>query len=87
MRNVSLSQQQEGQHLIVCDAGGGTIDISSYRVESTSPSLSLVETSPSECKWFTTHAASDKLSLVRGLSSLPQASWLVQRQSIDELEY
>ncbi|UZJ55704.1 hypothetical protein CBS101457_005024 [Exobasidium rhododendri] len=38
-----------GQHLIVCDAGGGTIDISTYEVKSTAPTLSLSETSASDC--------------------------------------
>lgn len=31
--------QQEGENILVCDAGGGTVDISTYKIVATTPSL------------------------------------------------
>lgn len=41
--------ERVGQEFIVCDAGGGTIDISSYTVTAIKPTLNLAETSISDC--------------------------------------
>ena len=41
--------EQTGQHLIVCDAGGGTIDISTYEVTSTYPAIEVKENGVSDC--------------------------------------
>ncbi|KAG8411532.1 hypothetical protein J3458_015589 [Metarhizium acridum] len=40
MRNTGL---REGHTCIICDAGGGTVDLSSYRVQSLKPSVSLLQ--------------------------------------------
>lgn len=47
--SMAENLQNPGQQLIVCDAGGGTIDISTYRVMASHPSLQVTETSASDC--------------------------------------
>ncbi|KAJ7153014.1 hypothetical protein C8R46DRAFT_479992 [Mycena filopes] len=48
-------------HLILCDCGGGTIDITGYKINSVKPTLKLEESSASRCYLagavFVTHAA------------------------------
>ncbi|KAJ6491572.1 hypothetical protein DFH09DRAFT_1377208 [Mycena vulgaris] len=39
----------DGGHLILCDCGGGTIDITGYKINSVQPSLKLEESSASRC--------------------------------------
>ncbi|KAE8210217.1 hypothetical protein CF327_g5885 [Tilletia walkeri] len=38
-----------GKRVLIVDAGGGTVDITSYRVQETEPKLMVKETSASEC--------------------------------------
>ncbi|KAJ7074576.1 hypothetical protein C8F01DRAFT_30135 [Mycena amicta] len=38
-----------GNHLILCDAGGGTVDITAYKVVATKPKLLLEESAASQC--------------------------------------
>lgn len=40
---------RSGQNLIVCDAGGGTIDISTYEVTNTYPAIEVRENGVSDC--------------------------------------
>lgn len=40
---------RKGQSLIVCDAGGGTIDISTYEVTNTYPAIEVKENGVSDC--------------------------------------
>ena len=40
---------QEGKHIMIVDAGGGTVDLSAYKVIKTSP-LNVVESSTADCK-------------------------------------
>ncbi|KAK0523965.1 hypothetical protein OC834_005713 [Tilletia horrida] len=40
---------ESGKEVLVVDAGGGTVDITTYSVEQTSPKLMVRETSASEC--------------------------------------
>lgn len=47
--SMSESLRNIGQQLIVCDAGGGTIDISTYQVISTQPSFQVSEICASDC--------------------------------------
>ncbi|KAJ7186851.1 hypothetical protein C8R46DRAFT_280810 [Mycena filopes] len=51
----------EDSHLILCDCGGGTIDITGYKINSVKPTLKLEESSASRCYLagavFVTHAA------------------------------
>ncbi|KAJ7119603.1 hypothetical protein C8R44DRAFT_672449 [Mycena epipterygia] len=39
----------DGGHLILCDCGGGTIDITGYKINSVKPTLKLEESSASRC--------------------------------------
>lgn len=42
---------QADTNLIVCDAGGSTIDTTAYYVEQTAPTLKLRESKASACRW------------------------------------
>lgn len=44
-----LKLLQEGKHIMIVDAGGGTVDLSAYNVVKTSP-LNVVESSAADCK-------------------------------------
>ncbi|KAF7291486.1 hypothetical protein MKEN_01483100 [Mycena kentingensis (nom. inval.)] len=39
----------EGGHLILCDCGGGTVDITGYKINAVKPALKLEESSASRC--------------------------------------
>ncbi|KAJ7629515.1 hypothetical protein DFH06DRAFT_1225951 [Mycena polygramma] len=39
----------DGSHLILCDCGGGTVDITGYKVNAVKPALKLEESSASRC--------------------------------------
>ncbi|KAJ7302367.1 hypothetical protein DFH08DRAFT_794556 [Mycena albidolilacea] len=39
----------KGSHLILCDCGGGTVDITGYKINSIKPALKLEESSASRC--------------------------------------
>jgi hypothetical protein len=41
---------QNGDGIIIVDAGGGTIDISAYAQASSSKGISVIEIAPPECK-------------------------------------
>jgi len=45
LKNVDTthSQIRVGDRIVVCDAGGGTVDLISYDIERTHPSLSVME--------------------------------------------
>ncbi|KAJ7302369.1 hypothetical protein DFH08DRAFT_74471 [Mycena albidolilacea] len=51
----------EDGHLILCDCGGGTVDITGYKINAVKPALKLEESSASRCYLagavFVTHAA------------------------------
>ncbi|KAF7290593.1 hypothetical protein MIND_01299400 [Mycena indigotica] len=39
----------EGSHLILCDCGGGTVDITGYKINAVKPALKLEESAASRC--------------------------------------
>jgi uncharacterized protein YfcZ (UPF0381/DUF406 family) len=43
------TRMKPGQHFVVCDAGGSTVDTTAYVVKQTSPTLELEETKASAC--------------------------------------
>ncbi|KAI0734054.1 hypothetical protein C8Q72DRAFT_927570, partial [Fomitopsis betulina] len=45
---LAVENLQEGKHIMIVDAGGGTVDLSAYKVVETSP-LNVVESSPAIC--------------------------------------
>ncbi|KAJ6515205.1 hypothetical protein C8R47DRAFT_507281 [Mycena vitilis] len=51
----------DGGHLIICDCGGGTVDITGYKINAVKPTLKLEESSASRCYLagavFVAHAA------------------------------
>lgn len=48
---LTLAQNPSGHGFIVADAGGGTLDISSYAIRGTSP-LVIEEIAPPDCKYM-----------------------------------
>ena len=47
--SLDLNLLQEGKHIMIVDAGGGTVDLSAYKVVKASP-LNVVESSTAHCK-------------------------------------
>ncbi|KAF7293207.1 hypothetical protein HMN09_01198800 [Mycena chlorophos] len=43
-------------HVVVCDCGGGTVDITRYKIISKKPGLQLEESAPAKCTLFTLNA-------------------------------
>ncbi|KAJ7207971.1 hypothetical protein GGX14DRAFT_634634, partial [Mycena pura] len=56
----------KGSHLIVCDCGGGTVDITGYKVISANPTLKLEESAASRCADYYYAPAYFQLERLRG---------------------
>ena len=72
--DTTHSQIQVGDRIVVCDAGGGTVDLISYEIQRTHPSLSVMECAAGTGRYVTTVWYDDTKCVHKGTTAAQHSS-------------